>query len=287
MFVSVRLSWVLFLFTIPVVLSQNIALIIIDVQNCFLPGGSLAVTDGQEVIPIINSLRTDYKDAFRLVVLSQDWHCSDHISFASQHAGFNAYQEVSLAYDKNGVLCEPANSCQVVAYNVTQMLWPDHCVINTTSAEFDDSLVQEDSDIVIRKGFNCKVDSYSAFFDNGEFTQTGLHKILQDADISTVFVTGLALDYCVYYTSSDSKRLGYTTYLVQDASRGVANATSVAAVADMKSKGINIIQSDDVGAILESITSGVSSHGSCLTTILLVVMAIVFMQMFSCHSVQE
>ncbi|XP_033728980.1 nicotinamidase-like [Pecten maximus] len=287
MLAGVRLFWILIVSTIPAVLSENVAFIIIDVQNCFLPGGSLAVSNGEEVVPIINALRSDYEHAFRLVVLSQDWHCSDHISFASQHNGSDVYTEVTLFYDKNGVLCDPVTSCQAVAYNVTQMLWPDHCIINTTSAEFDDTLVRKDSDIIIRKGYNCEVDSYSAFFDNGQISQTGLDTILQDADISTVFVTGLALDYCVYYTSSDSKRLGYTTYLVQDASRGVANATSVAAVADMKSKGIHIIQSKEVGAILESITSGARSRGGPIVTIYIVVTMVTFMKLLGCQSVSE
>ncbi|XP_069107429.1 nicotinamidase-like isoform X1 [Argopecten irradians] len=266
--VSVWFYWIFILSTIPAVLSENVAFIIIDVQNCFLPGGSLAVTNGEEVIPIINTLRSKYENKFRLVVLSQDWHCSNHISFASQHNETSAYNSITLTYDDNGNICDP---CQTVAYNVSQMLWPDHCVINSTSAEFDDTLTRKDSDVIIRKGFNCDVDSYSAFFDNGKFSQTGLHKILQDADISTVFVTGLALDYCVYYTSSDAKRLGYTTYLVKDGSRGVANSTSVDALTDMASNGINIIQSDGVGAILESITSAAVSSCSFVLTIPLVI----------------
>ncbi|XP_060063523.1 nicotinamidase-like [Ylistrum balloti] len=287
MIASVGLCGIFFLSAIPSVLTENIALIIIDVQNCFLPGGSLAVENGQEVIPVINTLRTDYEDTFRLVVLSQDWHCSDHISFASQHTGFNAYQEVTLLYSENGTLCEPVSACQSVAYNVTQMLWPDHCVINSTSAEFDDRLIQKDSDVIIRKGYNCKVDSYSAFFDNGQFSQTGLNQILQDANISTVFVTGLALDYCVYYTSSDSKRLGYKTYLVEDASRGVASDTSEAAMADMKSKGINIIQSKEVGAILESFINSAFSIRSSFGTVVSVAMAIHFLQAFISHSILQ
>ncbi|KAK3083497.1 hypothetical protein FSP39_024222 [Pinctada imbricata] len=187
--------------------ASNIAFLIIDVQNCFLSGGSLAVNEGDDVIPIINDIRCKYETQFSLVVLSQDWHCSDHISFASQHPGSSPLQVIQLYYGQNKTLCQLEAACDV-KYSVNQTLWPDHCVINTTSANFGGNLTRKTSDRVIRKGYNCKVDSYSAFFDNGGFEHTELHSLLQSSGIEVVFVAGLASDYCVYYTSVDAVNLG-------------------------------------------------------------------------------
>ncbi|XP_052079382.1 nicotinamidase-like isoform X4 [Mytilus californianus] len=247
------LSALTFLLLLDLTFARQIALLIIDVQNCFLPGGSLAVAEGDKVIPVINNIRSEYKADISLVALSQDWHCSDHISFASQHKG--AGPVIQLLYDKSGSLCDENNNCTEVAYNLTQHLWPDHCVINTSSANFSLSLTQEPSDIVIRKGYNCKVDSYSAFYDNGGFRYTELHDKLQEAGIEAIIITGLARDYCVYYTAMDAKQLGYETYVVLDATRPVTKATGDSAVADMKIKGIHIIESPDVATVIAQLTS--------------------------------
>lgn len=241
---------------VNVVSPSKVALIIIDVQNCFLPGGSLAVNEGDHVIPLINNIRLKYESQFSLVVLSQDWHCSDHVSFASQHRNANA--TILLQYDTKGKLCTQNNTCEEVAYNVTQVLWPDHCVINTTSAEFSSELDHKSTDVVVKKGYDCEVDSYSAFYDNGGFRQTELHSVLRNAGIDTVIITGIALDYCVYYTALDAQKLAYRTYVVSDATRPVSRTTGDAAVSDMRSKGINIMESKDLPKQLQDLTSGAS-----------------------------
>ncbi|CAG2200182.1 pncA [Mytilus edulis] len=176
------LSTITFILLLDLTCTRQIALLIIDVQNCFLPGGSLAVTEGDQVIPVINNIRSEYKADISLVVLSQDWHCSDHISFASQHKG--AGQVIQLSYDK--------------------------------SANFSHNLTHEPSDLVVRKGYNCKVDSYSAFYDNGGFRHTELHDKLQEDGIDALIITGLARDYCVYYSAMDSKNTGKRITLKQD-----------------------------------------------------------------------
>ncbi|KAK3609151.1 hypothetical protein CHS0354_002130 [Potamilus streckersoni] len=183
----------------------KVALLIIDIQNCFLPGGSLAVTNGTQVIPVINNIRS--QNQFALTVLTQDWHCPNHVSFASQHNGYQQYEQITLQYSASGSRCSDSVGKCDVKYNVSQILWPDHCIINSTSAEFSLQLNQKSSDIVVRKGYNCDVDSYSAFYDNGGFRQTELYTTLQSHGVTTVIVTGLALDYCVYYTAKDAKKL--------------------------------------------------------------------------------
>ncbi|XP_061164526.1 nicotinamidase-like [Saccostrea echinata] len=234
--------------------SGRIALLVIDVQNCFLPTGTLPVTDGDQVIPIINDIRREYRDLFSLVVFSQDWHCVDHVSFASQHNGMKAFDTTLLQYDEQGNLCNSSSQCDV-KYNITQALWPDHCVKNTTDAEFAVNITKENSDIIVRKGYHCEIDSYSAFFDNGGFSQTELGAKLKEEKIETVIITGLALDYCVYYTAKDAKKLGYNVYVVQDATRGVSYATSVDAITDMDSRGIHMVQSSQLKAIMDGLTS--------------------------------
>lgn len=260
------LSALTFILLLDLTCARQIALLIIDVQNCFLPGGSLAVTEGDQVIPLINNIRSEFKADLSLVVLSQDWHCSDHISFASQHKG--ARKVIQLLYDKSGSLCDENNSCTEVAYNLTQHLWPDHCVINTPSANFSHNLVHEPSDLVVRKGYNCKVDSYSAFYDNGGFRHTELHDKLQEAGIDALIITGLARDFCVYYTAMDAKKLGYETYVVLDATRPVTKTTGDSAVADMKIKGIQIIESPDVAGVIVQLTSDANYlHSTFILTI--------------------
>ncbi|XP_076087760.1 nicotinamidase-like [Mytilus galloprovincialis] len=269
------LSTITFILLLDLTCTRQIALLIIDVQNCFLPGGSLAVTEGDQVIPVINNIRSEYKEDISLVVLSQDWHCSDHISFASQHKG--AGQVIQLSYDKSGSLCDEKNSCTEVAYNLTQHLWPDHCVINTPSANFSHNLTHEPSDLVVRKGYNCKVDSYSAFYDNGGFRHTELHDKLQEDGIDALIITGLARDYCVYYTAMDARKLGYETYVVLDATRPVTKKTGDSAVADMKIKGIQIIESPDVAGVIAQLTS----DAKCLNSTSILMISIILC-LFKC-----
>ncbi|KAK6165557.1 hypothetical protein SNE40_022464 [Patella caerulea] len=252
------------------------ALLIIDVQDCFLKGGNLAVTGGNDIIPVINRIRNDYKNSLDLVVFSQDWHCSDHVSFASQHIGYQPYQTINLTYNSQGELCYGeavgsefayAVNCSTVSTHVLQTLWPDHCIKNVsqgpTSSKLDPGLVREDGDVIIYKGQKCGIDAYSAFYDNAKITQTQLNSVLRDNEITKVFITGMASDFCVYYTALDAKSLGYETFVVKDAVRGVANESIVAAAHDMTTKGINLILSTDLKESL-STSSGNIIGPTCI-----------------------
>jgi nicotinamidase/pyrazinamidase len=174
------------------------ALIIVDVQNDFLPGGALAVTEGDEVIPIINRL----VKSFGLVVATQDWHPANHKSFASQHENKKPGDKVELQ-------------------GMEQVLWPDHCVQGTKGAEFSSELDQLPIMNVFRKGIDPEIDSYSGFFDNGHKRSTGLHDYLQEKNVDTVTIVGLTTDYCVRYTALDAIRLGYKTNIIDRATRAV------------------------------------------------------------------
>jgi nicotinamidase/pyrazinamidase len=174
------------------------ALILVDVQNDFLPGGALAVPRGEEIIPVLNRLQR----LFDLVVATQDWHPPDHESFAVMHPGANVGDLIEL----NGL---------------PQRLWPVHCVQQTAGAAFapnlDMTLVTE----IFQKGVDRGIDSYSGFFDNGHRRSTGLHDFLQGRKVKEVFVAGLATDYCVKSTALDAVALEYETFVLEDASRGV------------------------------------------------------------------
>lgn len=246
---------------------DKVALLVIDVQECFLPGGNLEIQDGEKIIPVINQIREDFKDDLSLVVLSQDWHCPDHVSFASQHIEVTPFSKVDLTYDTQGQLCRMeslpdsfphARHCEdhAVSRIVAQILWPDHCVQHVTSgpasAAFHESLVVEDSDVIVKKGHICHIDSYSAFFDNGGFTQTELDSVLQEHGIGTVIVTGVALDVCVYYSCKDAHKLGYNVILVTDASRGVAPDTVAAALKDMQETGIVLVEAKNLRTALDA-----------------------------------
>lgn len=174
------------------------ALIIVDVQNDFLPGGALAVPGGDEVIPVINELTKH----FDIVVASQDWHPENHKSFASNHPG-----------KKPGDI--------IILNGLEQILWVDHCVQDTFGAKLSEALDRSRIVKVFPKGTNPDVDSYSAFFDNGHIYSTGLDSFLKDNNVSDVYVAGLATDYCVKYTALDSCKLGFKTHLIEKACRGV------------------------------------------------------------------
>ncbi|ESO88004.1 hypothetical protein LOTGIDRAFT_126851 [Lottia gigantea] len=196
--------------------ASQFALIIIDVQECFLSGGSLAVTDGNQVIPVIKRIRDLYKDEFNMVVFTQDWHCENHVSFASQFSKKEPYDT-----------------------QITQTLWPDHCIKDVSSGPTSSKISEKLKPFpnIVKKGQHCQIDAYSAFNDNGNITQTELNELLRKNNITTVFITGLALDYCVYYTALDAVQLGYTTYIIRDASRGVAKDTTKDAVKSIRSIG--------------------------------------------------
>jgi len=238
-------------------ISPKRALLMIDVQNCFVEGGTLAVSGGLGIVPTINRIRNRYEQHFDLVVRTQDWHCPNHASFASAHVGYPVFSSRDLVYNTNGDLCTTSNLAPKANYGVdctgaqtvtlSQTLWPDHCVQNTTDADFVGNLVKKSTDVVVQKGYKCDLDSYSAFFDNGHFHETVLNNILIAHDIDEVYLVGIALDYCVYFSASDSKSsYGYKTFVIQDATVGIAAATIDAAKADMKAKGVHLIKMKDL-----------------------------------------
>jgi nicotinamidase/pyrazinamidase len=200
------------------------ALIVVDVQNCFLPGGSLAVKDGDKVVPVINTLAKGFEN----VVMTQDWHTPGHVSFASSHAGKKPFETVKLSYGD-------------------QVLWPDHCVQGTDGAALSKDLNIPNAQLVIRKGFHKDVDSYSAFLEADKKTHTGLGAYLKERRIKTIFVTGLATDFCVAWSAIDGRRAGLKVYVVEDACRGIDTQGSLAkAWADMSKAGVKKIQSADI-----------------------------------------
>jgi len=174
------------------------ALILVDIQNDFVPGGALAVGEGDRVVPVANRLMA----RFRLVVATKDWHPADHLSFASQHPGRRVGEMIELD-------------------GLKQVLWPDHCVEGTPGAEFVNGLSPSGIHRVFEKGTNRAIDSYSGFFDNRHRQSTGLGDFLRRQGITDVFVMGLATDYCVKFTALDAVELGFSTYLVLDGCRGV------------------------------------------------------------------
>ncbi|MES5484372.1 bifunctional nicotinamidase/pyrazinamidase [Bradyrhizobium sp. INPA03-11B] len=200
------------------------ALLVIDVQNCFLPGGSLAVKDGEQVVPVINKIAKSFAN----VVMTQDWHTPGHVSFASVHAGKKPFETVDLAYGK-------------------QVLWPDHCVQGTDGAGLSKDLAIPQAELIIRKGFHKDVDSYSAFTEADGKTTTGLAAYLKARNVERVFVAGLATDFCVAWTALDARKAGFETYVVEDACRGIDTQGSLAkAWADMDEAGVKRIQSSDI-----------------------------------------
>lgn len=199
-------------------------LIVVDVQNCFVPGGSLAVKEGDQIVPLINRIAKGFEN----VVMTQDWHTADHVSFASQHAGKKPFEAVKLPYGN-------------------QVLWPDHCVQGTEGAQLVKDLSIPHAQLVIRKGFHKNVDSYSAFTEADGKTTTGLGGYLKQRGIKRVFVVGLATDFCVAWTAMDARKQGFETYVIEDACRGIDAQGSLAkSWAAMKAAGVKRIQSADL-----------------------------------------
>ena len=201
------------------------ALIVVDIQNDFLPGGSLAVTDGDPIISIVNALMK----YFDFVVATQDWHPIDHESFASKHP------------DK-----KPGD--KIILHGLDQVLWPDHCIQQTTGAEFSDRLDISQFNKIFQKGTDIHIDSYSGFFDNGKKKDTGLHDYLIKKGVDEVFIVGLATDYCVKFTAIDAVELGFKTNVIADATKAVDLIAGDfdRSLEEMRSKKINIIQSQDI-----------------------------------------
>lgn len=201
---------------------DNDVLIVVDIQNDFCPGGRLAVPRGDEVAPIANRLAR----RFRNVVLTQDWHPPDHLSFASAHPGRRPYETITLAYG-------------------SQVLWPDHCVQQTPGAEFHTALHIPHACLVLRKGIHRAIDSYSTFYENDRATPTGLVGYLRERGLTRVFLAGLAFDFCVRYSAEDAHHAGFTVLVVEDACRGIDVDGSVAATRrDLGALGIPCVSSE-------------------------------------------
>jgi nicotinamidase/pyrazinamidase len=208
----------------PIRPGEKDVLLVIDVQNCFVPGGSLAVPNGNEVVPVINRIAR----SFPHVVLSQDWHTPDHVSFASQHPGKKPFEVIDLAYGK-------------------QVLWPEHCVQGSEGAALVKELDIPKAELIVRKGYHKDVDSYSAFLEADRKTPTGLGGYLKTRGMKRCFVAGLATDFCVGWTAIDARKLGFEAYVIEDACRGIDTGGSLAkAWADMKKAGVKRIKSDDL-----------------------------------------
>ena len=185
---------------------KNSVLLVIDVQNDFCPGGSLAVNGGDEIVPLINKLAIEYAH----VVLTQDWHPQGHSSFASQHAGRAPFTQIEMPYGP-------------------QTLWPDHCIIGSSGAEFHKGLNLPHAELIIRKGFRQAIDSYSAFFENDHKTPTGLGGYLKERGFTHITCVGLAFDYCVRYSAEDAIKLGFHVDVIEAATRAIDLDGSAAA----------------------------------------------------------
>ncbi|MEO8039630.1 MAG: bifunctional nicotinamidase/pyrazinamidase [Betaproteobacteria bacterium] len=199
--------------------------IVVDVQKCFIPGGSLAVEHGDEVVPLINEIARK----FQYVVMTQDWHTADHISFASQHDGKKPFEVIDLPYGK-------------------QVLWPDHCVQGTEGAEFAPGLDIPHAQLIIRKGYHREVDSYSTFMEADKKTPTGLGGYLKQRGVKRCFLAGLATDFCVAWSAMDARTAHFQALVIEDACRGInLGGTGIdAAWKQMTAKGVKRIQSTDL-----------------------------------------
>ncbi|TCU13639.1 bifunctional nicotinamidase/pyrazinamidase [Rhizobium sullae] len=203
------------------------ALLLVDIQNGFCPGGNLPVPEGDQVVPVANRLIDSGK--YDLIVASQDWHPPGHGSFASSHPGKKPFEMGELS-------------------GKPQMMWPDHCVKYTLDAEFHPALKSEEIDLIQQKGENPLVDSYSAFRDNDQDASTGLSDFLQDQGVTEIDICGLATDYCVKFSALDALAMmpGIKVRFIEDASRGITPEGVAAAIDEMRARGIEIIDSQKV-----------------------------------------
>ncbi len=201
------------------------ALILVDIQNDFIPGGALAVPEGDRIVPVVNRLQP----CFNLVVATQDWHPADHGSFASNHTGRSPGEVIELG-------------------GLPQILWPAHCVQGTPGAAFVPGLDRQRWDHVFVKGTDPLIDSYSGFYDNGHRQATGLADYLLQRGVTNVWIAGLATDYCVKFTALDAVKLGFKTHLIEDACRGVDLKPDDVprAIEEMKAAGVEIVLSQEV-----------------------------------------
>jgi nicotinamidase/pyrazinamidase len=199
-------------------------LIVVDVQSCFVPGGTLPVKEGDQIIPLVNQIARGFAN----VVLTQDWHTPNHISFATSHSGKKPFETVQLPYG-------------------TQVLWPDHCVQGTRDADIDPRLTITHAQLIIRKGYRQHVDSYSAFYEADGKTPTGLSGYLRERGLKQAFFVGLATDFCVAWSAMDARKAGFSAVVIEDATRGIDTGGSLGkAWADMTGAGVKRIQSRDL-----------------------------------------
>lgn len=200
-------------------------LLIVDIQNDFCPGGALGVPQGDEVVPLVNRLAR----SFAHVVLTQDWHPKDHLSFASNHVDAKPYDTIELSYGK-------------------QILWPDHCVQGSAGAEFRRDFLIPHAELVLRKGFHRMIDSYSAFRENDRATPTGLAGYLRERGFERLFIAGLALDFCVRYSAEDAQDAGFAVVVIEDACRAIDIGGSLTMTQKvLNERGIPRIAADRVG----------------------------------------
>lgn len=200
------------------------ALIVIDLQNDFCPGGALGIAGGDEIVPLINALAR----TFPHVLLTQDWHPPAHISFASAHPGAKPYQIITVP-------------------NGTQTLWPDHCVQHTRGADFHPALDIPHAELILRKGFRREIDSYSTFLENDHFTPTGLAGYLRERGLTRLFLCGLAFDFCVRFSAVDGTALGFECLVIEDATRAVKLPGSIEVTRrNLAEAGIQRIQYEEI-----------------------------------------
>jgi len=199
------------------------ALILTDIQNDFLPGGALAVPEGDKIITVVNELQ----NYFELVVATQDWHPANHKSFASNHKGKNPFDIIEL-------------------HGLTQTLWPNHCVQGTAGANFSDQLYPNKAEAIFRKGTNPEIDSYSGFYDNGHLKSTCLADYLRGKNVNQVYVTGLCGDICVFFTAMDSLQEGFETWIIEDATRPLKKEDFKKTNEAFKEKGGKLIRSTEI-----------------------------------------
>ena len=204
--------------------THHVALIVVDVQNGFTPGGNLAVAKADQIIPIINQLAKKFEH----IVLTQDWHPEQHISFADNHDNKVPFETIKLPYG-------------------TQVLWPKHCVQGTHDAEFHPDLDVPTAQLIIRKGFHADIDSYSAFMEADRKTPTGLKGYLTEHQIDTVYIVGIATDFCVAWTALDAAQMGFKTYVIEDACKAIdLDGSLQSAWQRMLEQGIERIQSTTI-----------------------------------------
>lgn len=199
-------------------------LLVVDVQYDFLPGGALAVAGGDELIPLVNRLGRRFNN----VILSQDWHPADHISFASNHRGAKPFEMIELPYGP-------------------QVLWPDHCVWGTRGAELHEALDLPQAQLVLRKGYHAAVDSYSVFQEADRRTKTGLEGYLRERGLRRLFIAGLATDFCVSWSAQDARAAGFEAYVIEDATRAIdTNGSLAAAWTVMDAAGVKRVLAGDI-----------------------------------------